>query len=291
MTLSDPQTPVSPQTPDDSQATGISPFPPTPPSPDENVPEDIRTPWGAGELLLLLGLAIGSLFVMAIVLELFLIARFHMTSDQLTDLLKTSAPLNVGFQAIWSGLIFLFLFLTIRVYHGRPFWSSLRWRLLRPRTLRPAAPYLVCICGGIALAIANSIVSSFVGEKNGLPIEQLFGTRTNVIWLMVFGIGVAPFFEETIFRGYLYPVFARKWGIPAGIVITGLLFGFVHAAQLWGAWAQISLIVLVGIALTYARARTGSVLASYLIHVSYNSFLFAAFFVSTHGLKHIPPVH
>lgn len=261
------------------------------PRPDENVPEDIRTAWGGGELLLLMGFAIGSLFLMEIVLELFLIAHYHMNLQQLKQFAGTSAALNVSVETVWSGLIFLFLFWTIRVYHRQPFWSSLRWRLLQPRDVAPAVLYLICIFGGIALAFANTAISSLVGETKNVPIQQLLGTRANVLWFMVFGICVAPFFEETIFRGYLYPVFARKWGIPAGIFITGLLFGLMHSLQLWGAWPQVGLLIVVGIILTFARARTGSVLASYLIHVSYNLLLFGGFFLTTHGLKNIPPLH
>ena len=220
-----------------------------------------------------------------------MIAHFHMTSEQLVNSLKTDAPLAVSFQTAWYGVILLFLFVMIRVYHGAAFWSSLRWRLLRPRDVPATLQYLICIFGGIALAVAVSAASQFAGKTKELPIEQLFGTRTDVLWLAAFGIALAPFIEETIFRGFLYPVLARKWGIPAGIFITGLLFGLMHAAQLWGGFAQIALLIVVGIVLTFARARSSSVLASYLVHLSYNSFLFLGFFLGTHGLKNIPPVH
>ncbi|HKF52604.1 MAG TPA: type II CAAX endopeptidase family protein, partial [Candidatus Acidoferrales bacterium] len=205
--------------------------------------------------------------------------------------LQTDAPLAVSFQAAWYVVIFAFLFIMIRLYHGAPFWSSLCWKRFRPRTVAIAAQYFSCIVGGVALAVAVGVASNLIGEKKNLPIEQLFSTRRDVLWLMAFGIGVAPFVEETIFRGFLYPVFARKWGIPAGIFITGALFGLMHAAQLWGGFAQIALLIGVGIVLTFARARSGSVLSSWLIHVAYNSSLFAAFFLSTHGLKNIPPIH
>ncbi len=287
MTFSDPENPLPP----DFAASSTPASAPAPPLPDEHVPEDIRTPWGGGELLIFLGLAIGSLFVMETVLALFMIAHFHMTTEQLMNSLKTDAPLAVSFQTAWYAVILLFLFVMIRVYHGAAFWSSLRWRLLRPRDVPATVQYLICIFGGIALAVAVSAASQFAGKTKELPIEQLFGTRTDVLWLAAFGIALAPLIEETIFRGFLYPVLARKWGIPAGIFITGLLFGLMHAAQLWGGFAQIALLIVVGIALTFARARTGSVLASYLVHLSYNSFLFLGFFLGTHGLKNIPPVH
>ncbi len=73
----------------------------------------------------------------------------------------------------------------------------------------------------------------------------------------VLGVLVAPLVEETIFRGFLYPVIARRLGIAAGIAITGTLFGLMHAAQLWGGWGQIALLIFVGVVLTWVRARIG----------------------------------
>ncbi|HEV2617890.1 MAG TPA: type II CAAX endopeptidase family protein [Candidatus Acidoferrales bacterium] len=256
-----------------------------------NVPEDIRTPWGGTELLLFVGFAIVSLVVVEFVAISYLIAHNHLGHRQLVQFMTTNAEFAVGLQAIWSGIVLLFMFIVIRGYHGARFWSSLHWSVLRPRSVPASTLYLVCIFGGISLAMFVGFISHFAGPKTNLPIQEYFHTRANVIWLMVFGIAFAPFFEETIFRGYLYPVFARKWGIPAGIVITGICFGGMHAAQLWGGWIEITMLIFVGIVLTFVRARTRSVLASYLVHLSYNSFLFLGFFVATQGLKHIPPMH
>lgn len=291
MTVPDRQNPLPPEDAAASEASYIPQFPVQPPEDEEKFPEDIRTPWGGGELLLFIAFALVSAIVMEIALALFMTAHYHMTSTQLVQHLETDAPLAVTFQAAWYVVIFAFLFIMIRVYHGAPFWDALRWRRFRPRVMAIAAQYFSYIVGGVALAVAVAVASRFAGENKALPIEQLFSTRTGILWLMVFGIAVAPFVEETIFRGFLYPVFARKWGIPAGVIITGVLFGLMHAAQLWGGFAQIALLIVVGIVLTLARARSGTVLASYLIHVSYNSFLFAGFIVGTHGLKSIPPIH
>ncbi|HTQ86818.1 MAG TPA: CPBP family intramembrane glutamic endopeptidase, partial [Candidatus Solibacter sp.] len=91
---------------------------------------------------------------------------------------------------------------------------------------------------------------------------------------------------ETVFRGYVYPVLARKFGIFAGILLTGILFGMVHVPQLWGGWGQIATLVAVGMALTATRAATHSVFASYLVHLGYNGFLFAGFFIPPVVFRH-----
>ena len=91
--------------------------------------------------------------------------------------------------------------------------------------------------------------------------------------LMLMAVFVAPAFEETIFRGYIYPVVARTYGMAVGVFGTGILFGLLHAPQLWGGWLQICELVAVGIIFTYARAVTRTMLASFLLHVSYNFFV------------------
>jgi uncharacterized protein len=90
---------------------------------------------------------------------------------------------------------------------------------------------------------------------------------------MATSVLVAPVFEETVFRGYIFPVVARSWGVAAGVLGTGILFGLLHAPQLWGGWLQIGELVAVGIIFTCARALTRTVLASFLLHLSYNFFV------------------
>ena len=107
--------------------------------------------------------------------------------------------------------------------------------------------------------------------------------REAALALMAMSVLLAPIVEETIFRGYLYPVAARSFGIPAGIIVTGTIFGLLHAEQLWGGWAQISLLVVVGIVFTWVRAAKRTVLASYLLHVSYN------FLIVITGLRSLHP--
>ena len=102
---------------------------------------------------------------------------------------------------------------------------------------------------------------------------------------------IAPLAEETIFRGYLYPMFARWFGVVPSIVITGVLFGLMHGPQLGGAKSLIAIMSLVGIIFTAVRARTGSVFASYLMHLGYNSLIGVSLALATHGFTQVPTNH
>jgi membrane protease YdiL (CAAX protease family) len=212
---------------------------------------------------------------------------FGIPPTALRNSTAASASVLIITQALLSAATLVFLYIMVRGRSVAPFWQALGWRGFRNMTSR-ASVMLRYVFGGFALAVAVGWLGNFVGRESGIPMEKLFRSRQSVLMLMALGILVAPVVEETIFRGCIYPVIARKFGITTSIIATGALFGLAHAQQLGGAWGQIGLLICVGIVLTYVRARAGSVAASYFVHLGYNSILFAFFFISTGGLRHLP---
>jgi membrane protease YdiL (CAAX protease family) len=80
-----------------------------------------------------------------------------------------------------------------------------------------------------------------------------------------------------------------RMSIASSVFLTGLLFGILHGAQLSWTWGIVSLLILVGITFTYVRARTGTVFASYLMHLGYNSLIAFVSIIGTHGFTKMPP--
>jgi membrane protease YdiL (CAAX protease family) len=97
--------------------------------------------------------------------------------------------------------------------------------------------------------------------------------------------------EELFFRGFLYPVLARWLGVTAGVFVTALGFGMLHAMQLGFAWGAVFIIFLVGLALTIVRAVTNSVGCSLVVHIAYNSTLTVLTFIGTDGFRHLERLH
>jgi hypothetical protein len=160
-----------------------------------------------------------------------------------------------------------------------PFWPSIGWREMRPGLgkIRDSALHYLAV--GAILALVVTFAGGFFNSKETLPIEELLKARVSIVLFGVLGVLVAPLVEETIFRGFLYPVIARRLGVVAGVAMTGTLFGLMHAAQLWGGWGQIALLILVGVVLTWVRARTGTVSASYFVHLGYNGLQLVGYLV------------
>jgi hypothetical protein len=93
--------------------------------------------------------------------------------------------------------------------------------------------------------------------------------------------------EELFFRGFLYPVLARRMGVAWGIFLTALPFGLIHMFQYGYAWGVVLLIFLMGVVCTAVRAATGSVASSFLVHVGYNATEMLLFAIATDGFRHM----
>src|SRR5580693_156256 len=277
-------TPV-PEPPGPRQETSITPGYLGPIDP--LLPEDLRVPWGWGDLVLLVAIAISGTFVVS----LLLIKGFALAGISFRQVQDIAGDRNLFLilnQALLSALLLAYLAAQMRHSFHVPFWRTIGWRPLETGHTPRAAAYLGLILSGFMLAILVTFSSAVFKAPKQTPIEQFFQDRRSALLLMSMAVLLAPVLEETIFRGYIYPVIARSFGVNTSILVTGTLFGLLHASQLWGAWVQIVLLILVGIIFTYARAKTHTVVASYLLHVSYNSCLFLGFLVASHGFRHFP---
>ena len=166
-----------------------------------------------------------------------------------------------------NGLVLFFIYRTITVRYRSPFWSSLKWR---GPTAAPAGLFLVL---GALLALVMGALSSRIPGIEDLPVSGLLQHAQTAVFLGVTAIAVAPLVEEVVFRGFIYPVVERRWGSVAAVLLTALMFTSLHVTQLWGSWMAVSLILLVGLALSLVRALTGALFPAFLLHLAYNTTL------------------
>ena len=264
---------------------------PTPNTPPPVAAFDYATPLRGIDLLYLLGFYFLAGATLTIFVGAGAIVFLHISRVALEQPTGDRATIMIVSQGLLSAATLLFLYLLVKSRDAAGFWGALGWhpfRLTAPGLAAQLTTILRYVLGGFALALTVGWLSRFFNQQTNLPMEDLFRSRQNVLLLMGLGILVAPVVEETIFRGCIYPVLARKLGVAGSIILTGVLFGLAHAQQLWGGWGEISLLVCVGIVLTFIRAKAGTVAASYLVHVSYNTILFTGFYFATHGLRYFP---
>jgi membrane protease YdiL (CAAX protease family) len=256
-----------------------------------DLPEDLRVPWGWLHFLAFFVFGIVSFVVTQIGATLYLMTQSHgtqLTQKDLEHLAASKPIIPITANVVLYALIILFLFVSISTLKNLPFWRTFGWRKLVPTAGAPTNPWLY-FAGGIALSLCVAIISSRIKTPENLPIEELFKSRVGAFLLMGMAVLIAPLVEETVFRGYLYPLFAKNLGIAPGVVITGVLFGLMHAPQLGWTWGLVAMLITVGIIFTLARAKAGTVLASYLLHLGYNSTIAVTAIVATHGFTRMPP--
>jgi len=256
-------------------------LPPPAPQLRAGISDDLHVPWGWQEVaLFVILLVIGSVVVTRGMAEVVVRLFGASPSEMFGETMSTAKSIVVLLsQAVVDAGAILYLYLMVRARTPAPFWQSIGWREMRPGTGKIRDSALHFLAGGAVLALVVSFAGGFLNSKETLPIEELLKARVSILLFGVLGVLVAPLVEETIFRGFLYPVIARRLGIAAGIAITGTLFGLMHAAQLWGGWGQIALLIFVGVVLTWVRARSGTVAASYFVHLGYNGLQLAGYVI------------
>jgi membrane protease YdiL (CAAX protease family) len=187
------------------------------------------------------------------------------------DQTSVQTPIAVLVQMLWEFLWVVFIYYIVVEKYRLDFWKGLKWNPTIPR----AANYLF---GGFVLSVVIQLLSQLFPKSSEMPIEKLFDTPSSAYLLAFFGICVAPFMEELVFRGFFYPVIERRWGALA-----------IHAQQVGGVGPELLAILVVGLTLSAVRAITGSVKPSFLMHLGYNSTLFILLFVSTNRFQTLSP--
>jgi membrane protease YdiL (CAAX protease family) len=85
----------------------------------------------------------------------------------------------------------------------------------------------------------------------------------------VVAVGIAPAFgEEMLFRGFVFNVVKKRWGLVAGVLISGVAFAVGHTYAL-----GLVPVFLVGAAFALAYHRTGSLWVPVIMHALNNSLL------------------
>lgn len=98
-------------------------------------------------------------------------------------------------------------------------------------------------------------------------------TDVTAACLLMIGTG---FVEEVVFRGFLYRGIARRRGIAAAVLISGVTFGLGHIVNLLRGYTsvmqmeQIAAAIVIGIVLAMLAAITRSIVPGILFHIVFN---------------------
>ena len=118
--------------------------------------------------------------------------------------------------------------------------------------------------------LVNATVQAFSGTPFRNPQIELIapdGFSWSYLFGMTFVTGiVAPIAEEIAFRGVLYGWLRQRFGVPAGVAISALLFSVAH-----GIPALIPALAVQGMVLALLYERSGSLWPPIIAHGTYNA--------------------
>ncbi len=233
---------------------------------------------------------------------------FHLWGISSVQKAVNDVHYTIGSMAVLYLVTFGLALLIFPLFWRQGLFAGLHWNARaadrRFRTLIGAA----CVC--FLLAMADEVL--LPGPANA-PIDKLFETRA-AAWLMfAFGVTFAPFFEESIFRGFLLPALCTafdwcvekafkiapapldpeghpQWSLGAMVfasIAASIPFAWMHAPQNGYSLGPFLLLIAVSLVLCWARLMTRSLAASVLVHASYNFLLFSLMLVGTGGFRNL----
>ena len=124
--------------------------------------------------------------------------------------------------------------------------------------------------------------AKLLGEQGHQSLTSELGTdRSPALWVgaLLLVVIAAPLAEEFLFRGLILTVLWRRLGFVGAALITGTLFGLLHAGS-----SSVSLLVplgVLGVLLCLLRKRTGSLIPCIAAHTLNNSVAYCS-------LEHVP---
>ncbi|MGP0019133.1 MAG: lysostaphin resistance A-like protein [Candidatus Sulfotelmatobacter sp.] len=268
----EPQTPVA-GAPDSfaltPTATAVAP---TAPPPVEN------PVWSGWDVLLIAALTVVTMLVLQ--LGVAKVAQWlRYPNEGLADVLQKPILLLGSQLLIYLAVAACMVMLVEGKYHVQ-FWQAIRWNWPRSEWKLLAL--------GVATFVILGLLQSLLPMPKDTPFEHLFDRPRDAYLLAIIAVSIGPLMEELFFRGFLYPVLARRTGVAWGIALTALPFGLVHLPQYGWAWGAALVIFLVGVICGAVRAATRSVAASFLVHVGFNGTQMLIAVVATQGFRHMP---
>ncbi len=188
-------------------------------------------------------------------------------SGNATTLSDPSPGVNLVIT-VFQDLIFIGAAIGMAFLIGRP--TAGDFGLVRPPRTGRALRLLLAVWGGFFVFGAAWVSALNLHEKQELP-ERLGadGSTLNVLAVIVLITVLAPLAEEILFRGYIFGSLRNLRGIWPAAIMTGVLFGAVHAGS-----APVGFLVPLGVfgfGLCLLREFGGSLYPCIALHALNNS--------------------
>lgn len=109
------------------------------------------------------------------------------------------------------------------------------------------------------------VYTAIAGEPEQEDIAETFGSLPVQILLIVFAASIS---EEVCFRGFLFGGLRERWPRLVAALISGAIFGALHAVT---GLSAVPPLIAFGVVLALLYEKTGSIVPGILLHMLNNS--------------------
>jgi membrane protease YdiL (CAAX protease family) len=232
------------------------------------VPEHLRVPWNVRDVVVLAVSWFALQILMGVGLKLLAphvpaVAAF--LAAAVNGDVGASFALDVVGMAIGLGIVAGYL------HKYGVGWSALGWRRASIwQTVKYLTVVLIAFVylANLAFLVVKMLVPGFNADQ---PQTNEFtgAVNTHRSLALLALVVLPPIFEETVFRGFMFPALSKRAGIVWGAVISSAIFGLAHG--------QPNLFVYtfpLGLFLCFMYTRLGSIWPGILLHMINNYLAF-----------------
>jgi membrane protease YdiL (CAAX protease family) len=198
------------------------------------------------------------------------------------EALQTDFNLVVGFTTFLNAIILVLLFAVAKRFTKRPigyFFPRVPASTIVKAALSAAAFMLVCV--GIEAALKYGWHISLNVAKTEEAMTPKTWSQLGIV-LVCFAAFV-PFYEEYLFRGFVFGWLRRVMPVWIAVIISAAVFAAVHGLFFTrggiSGWLGTGEIFVLGCLMAWWVARTGSLTPSYVVHLVNNGLAFPLAFL------------
>ena len=145
------------------------------------------------------------------------------------------------------------------------------------RVEQPGRAVALAAAGWVTFVVFTAAWASLIDTTAKQSITKELGVSSSaLLWAAAALLltVMAPIAEEFLFRGFVFPVIWRRFGLVAGALGSGILFGLLHDGS-----SPVELLLplaVLGFLLSFLRALTGSLLPCFAVHSLNNSIAYGS---------------
>lgn len=192
-----------------------------------------------------------------------------------TGLAQAFRPYQRDANVVLTALVLVLgVFVALRLKIGGRSWTLGDLGLRSERPLADVAWGVGAAFANLPLLLVASSISQFLFQWLPEPTHPISselaggGAPWRIALLFAQAALLAPFFEEVLFRGAIFPAFGRVLrSVPLGIALSGLLFAAIHPQGI-GGWLPL---MLLGSVMAWLCAVRRSLVPAIVMHATHNA--------------------